>query len=522
MARTAAKTKSRRATTNKKEAKGKAARVKRERAPKDVESSVEESVSQVVSPFVAFYGKQLDLIERKSRMPSNSMRYLEPLSTGTLQLDRALSGGWHNVFASIAGQEASGKTTAMYHGMANALRIPEIKYVLHIEPEGTLNTEFASNVFSQFGLNYQDLMDEANSPLRYYRKQSIEPVFDLMHALLKHMPDKVWVPEVKSWGYVFPKRDKYWASLMEVMNVQPDKKLSTDNDYVCPTEYKGIEGGIFLDSLAAMVTENDDEKDERSKIRAAEAQAFSLHLKRVVARVASKGIVFPAVNQLRKVPGQTYGDPEYEPGGEAIKFYSAQRLRIASRAVQAGGITERDKDTPEKAREPSVHKEGAYDYYMYKFFKNTKNKVGFPGLRGWMRVWVADAFGAVRGFDPYFDTIEYLRDTGQIAMDGRGKKGTTYRFRLKDSVGRKRANFFNSLDAFTLLTAKKMILAEVENDRKMLVQAANELNVNPRALLNGALRTTLFRQIREDRSVLQLKLKAAKQEDDDADDVDEL
>lgn len=480
-------------------------------------------ITKVVhSPAIAFYSKVLDQVEKKTHMASNSLRYLEPLSTGTLQLDRALSGGWHNLFGSIAGAEGSGKTTAIYHGMATALRIPEMKFVMHLEPEGTLNTEFAGNVFNQFGLNYQDLMDDDTSPLRYYRKQVIEKVFDLMHAMLKKMPDKIWVPETQSWGYLIPKRDKYFASLMEAFKLEPDSKLSTDNDFLCPTDYAGIEGGVFLDSLAAMVTENDDEAETRSKVRAAEAAAFSLHLKRVVSRIASKGLVFPAVNQLRKIPGQTYGDPLYEPGGEAIKFYSAQRLRIAARSMQPYGDVKRDKDAPEQMLEPSVHKEGAFDRYKYKYFRNTKNKVGFPGLRGWMRVWVADAFGAVRGFDPVYDTFEYLRDTRQLRLAGRKKGATLYEFILLDSVGRKRASMFNSMKPFTHHAFKQMILGEVEGDMKLLSKAGDAMGVSPRHLLKAGLRASLFAQIRADRSVLQIKQKTKEEGEDDDGDVEEL
>lgn len=455
-------------------------------------------------------------------MPSNSLRYLEPLSTGMLQLDRALSGGWHNVFASIAGPEASGKTTAIYHGMATALRKPQLKFCLHLEPESTLNVQLAGNVFNQFNLNYQDLMDDKRSPLRYYRTQVIEKSFSFLHGILRLMPDKIWVPEAKSWGYVFPKRDKYWASLMEAYGVEPEKKFSTDLSFVCLTDYAGIEGGAFLDSLAAMVTESDDESDERSKVRAAEASAFSLHLKRVVSRIAGKGLVFPAVNQLRKIPGQTYGDPLYEPGGEAIKFYSAQRLRISARAAPEGSGVVRDKEAPEQAIEPSVHIEGRMDRYKYKYFKNTKNKIGFPGLRGFMRVWVADAFGNVRGFDPVFDTFEFLKDTGQIRTDGRVKGNTTYRFRIKTSLG-KRANLYNNLPAFTMMTFKRLILGEVEADNKLFKAAAEELEVSPRRLIEGRLRAALFAQIRADKEILQIKQKELKKKDDeDEDDVDEL
>lgn len=466
----------------------------------------------------AFYGSILDAAEKATRMASNSLRYLDPLSTELLQFDRALSGGFFNVFGSISGQEGSGKTTLIYHGMSSSIK-HQVNFCQFIDAEGTLNADFASNVFAQFGLNFRELMDD-KSQFRYYRRNVIETAFDLMHFVLKKMPDKVWIPETNSWGYVIPKRNKHFAAFMDNLQLRSDKDLSTDNDYVCPTDNSGIEGAVFLDSLAAFVTESDDEKEERSKIRAAEASAYSLNLKRVVSRIASKGMVLFAVNQLRKVPGQTYGDPFYEPGGEAIKFYSAQRLRIAARAVPEGFGVVRDKDTGQ-GLEPSVHKDGAMDRYKYQFFKNTKNKVGFPGHSGWVRIWIADAFGLVRGFDPVFDALEYLRNTNQLRTEGRKKGQTLFVFRLRDSAGTKRAAYFNQLPAFTQQTFKRLILAEAEDNAELYTAAAKRLETTPGHLKRAGLRRALFSQVQQDRTILQIAHKAAK-EDDDAGDVEEL
>lgn len=472
---------------------------------------------------INFYSGILDAAEKATKMPSNSLRYLDPLSTETLQFNRALSGGWYNVFGSISGPEGSGKTTLIYHGMSSSVK-NGINFTGFIDAETTLNETFAGNIFAQYGMSFRELMDDKRSPFRYYRRNVIETVFDLLHFVLKRMPDKVWVPETESWGYVIPKRSKHFAAVLEGLQLTPDKKLSTDNDFICPTENAQVEGSMFLDSLAAMVTESDDDAGEKSKRRAAEASAYSEHFKRVISRIGSKGLVFFGTNQVRKIPGQTYGDPLYEPGGEAIKFYSAQRLRIAARAAPEGAGVVRDKDVPSQALEPSVHKEGAMDRYKYKFFKNTKNKVGFPGLSGWVRVWVADAFGNVRGFDPVFDVSEYLKDTGQFRTEGRQKGQTLYVLRLKDTVGKKRANLFNSLPPFTMLTFKRLILAEAEGSDRLFVEAGKALGVSPKHLKIGGLRAALFDQIKSDKSVLQVKQKekAGKDDEDDDDDVDEI
>jgi len=478
------------------------------------------------TPASAFYAGVLDAAEKRTRMMSNSMRYLKPLSTGSLQINRALSGGLYNAFGSVAGPEGSGKTTLIYHCMSSALN-QDVNFTSFIDAEGTLNEQFAGNVFSTYGMDFRAMVDDKSSPFRYYRRNVIETVFDLLHFVLRRMPDKIWVPETESWGYIIPKNNKHFSALAEGLGLKADKSLTTAQDFVCPTDNDRIEGAAFLDSLAAMVTESDDEAEERGKRRAAEAAAYSEHLKRVVSRLASKGLVFYATNQVRKVPGQTYGDPLYEPGGEAIKFYSSHRLRINAVSSPEGGEVQRDKKVTSQAIEPSVHRDGAVDRYKYKKFKNTKNKMGFPGHVGMVRVWVADAFGNVRGFDPFYDTLAYLEDTNQIRKVGLKKGKMQYAFQLKESFGKKRARMYNSISAFSYLALKRLVLSEVEGSKKLLMEAADEMGINARFLLAGKLRAQLFLQLTNDKSLLQVteaekKAKKKDSDDDDDDDAEEL
>lgn len=462
-----------------------------------------------------FYSGMLDKIERTTRMPSNSMRYLDPLSTGLLTFDRALSGGLRNAFASVAGEEQSGKTTLCYHALAQACRSQTIMNGF-IDAEGTLNETFAANVFSPYGLNFMDLMADKKGALRYYRRNVIEQVFDYLHALLRQMPDKMWVAEANSWAYVIPKNNKHFAALKAALQLKEDKALTNESSFMCPTEYSGLEASFFIDSLAAMVTENDDESEERSRVRAAEAAAFSLHLKRVVSRLSSKGVALFGVNQVRKTPGQTYGDPLYEPGGEALKFYSAQRLRMATRV--APKEERRKGEDAYQGFEPSVYADH-YDTYHYKAFKSTKNKMGPPKIQASVRVWASDAKGDVRGFDPVYDTEQYLRDTRQLVPSG--KRGTMV-FKLRDSVGAKRQKFYNDLDPITMADFKLLILAESEGDRELRKSVAETITGFERTKLD--LRATLLRQVASDPEVYskELTAKAVKESSDDDDDLEEI
>lgn len=101
-----------------------------------------------------------------------------------------------------------------------------------------------------------------------------------------------------------------------------------------------------------------------------------------------------------------HNSPEYEPAGEAVRFASAVRIRQAARSVPHGkGPIEEEK---------SVFGDGI-DRYRYVHMKAIKNKVTTPYLEAWQRVWVADADGQGRGFDPVWDTFAYLKNTGQLA-----------------------------------------------------------------------------------------------------------
>jgi hypothetical protein len=67
--------------------------------------------------------------------------------------------------------------------------------------------------------------------------------------------------------------------------------------------------------------------------------------------------------------------------------------------------------------------------------KNIKNKLSNPKRKAWFRLWTEDAKGDARGFDPHFDTMCYLRETGQL--DGNVRKKLTLKLdgiELKDSL----------------------------------------------------------------------------------------
>jgi hypothetical protein len=118
-----------------------------------------------------------------------------------------------------------------------------------------------------------------------------------------------------------------------------------------------------------------------------------------------------------------YGPKEQEKGGKALRGFSDVRNRNTSRG---SGMPLWPK-TFNKAYEEVEHSmefEGGVDRYRYVHSKAIKNKLWTPNREGWFRVWVEDGSGNARGFDPFFDTMYYLRQTGQLVGKGRNPSKT--------------------------------------------------------------------------------------------------
>ena len=99
----------------------------------------------------AFLAKQIAGIEKELNVYSNTTKTTDRLSTGVLVFDWTAGGGL-TLFGSIAGQEASGKTTNCIHALASSLKL-NLPYVGLWDAEGTVNIDYASSIWKPFGLN---------------------------------------------------------------------------------------------------------------------------------------------------------------------------------------------------------------------------------------------------------------------------------------------------------------------------------------------------------------------------------
>ncbi len=85
---------------------------------------------------------------------------------------------------------------------------------------------------------------------------------------------------------------------------------------------------IVVDSVAALVTKSELEGEMGDQHVGRHAKMMSQALRKLTGPVKHSGTVVIFINQIRISIGQAYGNPEYTPGGKALKFGSSVRLDI--------------------------------------------------------------------------------------------------------------------------------------------------------------------------------------------------
>jgi len=271
-----------------------------------------------------------------------------------------------------------------------------------------------------------------------------------MADLLRKLPDKKYI--AGKWWLVFDDDKVNKAKLGDHVVTSMAKKYGKGLWVEAPDG--NLQALILVDSYPAMnPTANDD--DDANNSLALQARMFSKHLPRVKGRMAAKMVAVIGINQLRAVPMAMYGPKEMEPGGQALKYYSDVRIQWTP---LASGLPFNPKfDTDDRLEhEMSVTNEGK-DRYRYIRMKAIKNKLWTPGRKGFVRLWVEDATGEARGFDPFFDTMLYLKETGQIT----GAKRIKMELNL-DGIGKAKKSV-------SWMTIKQWVLGTKEEKTKICI-----------------------------------------------------
>jgi RecA/RadA recombinase len=272
------------------------------------------------------------------------------ISFGSLVLDLITGGGMPpGKIGNTYGLPGSSKSTCSYHLISSAIKlgIP----VFLFDHEASADSKYLHSL----GIKIR-LKDGTKNPLfNYFQPTTAEATYRVISRLLSSMPDYTPGPG----GRPFPP-------------------------------------ALFLiDSLAAMLPEAIEEDDENIRM-AAQAAVHSQFMPLIKSKLGRKNCSLFATNQTRLKPGVMYGNPEYEPGGQAVDFYPDLKIRFQA----VGKVFEE--------RNRSMR---------YVNISTKKNKQFVPFLE--CKDTLAVAFG--RGYERGRDAYGYLQLTGQLEAKGSRK-----------------------------------------------------------------------------------------------------
>lgn len=276
----------------------------------------------------SYFDEAMDMIEKKTKISSRSLAMRgRRLSTGLLALDMYLGGGLvPGSWTTVAGGEQSCKSTTTMSIVAAAIKTKFSGSVQVFDFEGSSDANYISNMLKTngvtvdpktiFGVPDPDGGWIVPPTIRYYAPDNAAAFFDFMSMMRRRLPDKI-VEEDGTPYLIFEntkenkkivgdKYDKKWFSKRNQFKVQ-----ATDDEMQILT---------LVDSYPAMLPDQVDD-DEGSNAMALQARMFSEGIKRFRGGMRRKMMTILGVNQLRQRPATMYGDPAYEPCGDALKFY---------------------------------------------------------------------------------------------------------------------------------------------------------------------------------------------------------
>ena len=367
------------------------------------------------------YAKVLDETEKAYDL-TGSDATKDKLSYGLLVMDLISNGGLIAGMVTASGPEQSGKSTLTMTAMRSGIKL-KIPFIAHCDAEGTAQTDpdYAAAILRVKSLDEvygQKLNGVWRLPpkVRYWDTTILESYFDSLVHTLNRLPDKIYSREREQWFLRIAREGRYAKRQAAFIKLgEPDGKLSNKQYIWIATDNPYPQALIVPDSYVTYLSEDIDEKEEMSDALSIQARDFAKHLRRIVGKFRRKQVVVFGVNQQRERPGMVMGPKIYEPGGNALKLYSSVRYILTPRAVPEKW--RHDKKFSQYNLEQSVEGDGD-DAYAYKHIKNIKNKAGTPWLECWTRVWVKDRRGQGRGFDPVYDTAQFLFMTG-LAIEGK-------------------------------------------------------------------------------------------------------
>jgi RecA/RadA recombinase len=315
----------------------------------------------------------IDTVSKGMNLPPTNLQrgnlVKDAVSTGSLALDLTIGGGWppgrrSNVF----GKEQVGKSTLLYFAVKAC--IAQRIYVVFYDWEGSTDTDRVERI----GVKTNWLKE----------LKAKEPVYFRYFDRMKH-------------------GQQMFGHSMQILDSLEDRDIGP------------VQVAFFCDSLPTVVPAAQAE-DSETGANAIRAQLYSNQLPLIKSRLSAKRCIWIDTNQIRTNPRSSFGNPEYEMCGEAVKTLSDVRVKAKKAIPPKGrGRPERKKYDEEEQTWDLI----GVDRYNFAHLTVVKNKAFSPNRECMLRILFESCGEPGSGIDPVFDCYEYLRLTGQIQYHAR-------------------------------------------------------------------------------------------------------
>lgn len=376
----------------------------------------------------AFYQQTMDDVTRKQGLSSDPLEDVKAMSTGWLMLDLMFGGGIRPAMFTFAGDEQTAKTTLALTILAQAIKTA-LPMIAFWDYEGSTKNSrpYIANILRTAGVTHSvdqifGKVDKSTGEIlirpmvSYFATGVGEEFFNWLADIERRFPDKKFVGN--KWWLVYEDTKENRAKVGAYHNANAAKRYGKGLWIEAPDG--NLQGLVVLDAWSAMNPSSNDDQEADNSLGVL-ARFFSKHLVRIKARLAPKMIAVIGMNHLADIPMAMYGPKQKEKGGNDLRAKSDVRIWNFKRAINTSVPFNPTADKDEGVEiEQSVTTKGK-DRYTYIQSKNIKNKLSLPRRKVWFRLWTEDGNGDARGFDPFFDTMCYLRETGQLIGNVRKK-----------------------------------------------------------------------------------------------------
>lgn len=305
-------------------------------------------------------------------------------ATGCLSIDRAIGGGIPcGRIIGIPGPESHGKSLLVTQVAIEQLRAKRV--VILLDAEGGSDPIF----LKARGIEFEKYRGERK------KDGTLKPgQFDYIHF---------YQPETG---------DQFMHYLHGVMSNLPDNRNADAPPII-----------FILDSVVALISDAVSGDIDANRM-AMHAKMYAEILPVINSQLVRTGCSFIYTNQIRQRPGVSFGSPEYEPCGDALKFFSSIRMRLsrskpkifrdAEHPFVAGFIPDAEPKADGVWQESNLDVPDGLDRYIYTAVTTIKNKVFNPKQVTWMRIQFERNGETGRGLDPVFDLFTIWAEGGVI------------------------------------------------------------------------------------------------------------